>query len=110
MERLKGEVLAAIAAEYQRLAVDRARRQAIHRAAAAGGHGAPGQCQTHAEPSLGAPQTGGGGSSGNGPHFVPVPLTEAEVLQQLDQHQLWHSSQAFARQVLAEIRWVLMWR
>jgi hypothetical protein len=41
---------------------------------------------------------------------VLVPLTEAEVLQQLDQHQLWHSSQAFARQVLAEIRCVLIWR
>lgn len=33
-----------------------------------------------------------------------VPLSEAEVLQRLDQQKLWHASQALARHVFAELR------
>lgn len=46
----------------------------------------------------------GGGSGWGGPE-ARVPLTDAEALQQLDRHRLWHSSQAFARGVLSDLRW-----
>lgn len=148
VERMKGEVLASVAAEHQRLAVQRARRQAIAKAAAdsgvRGGRGA-GAASTAAALAAGASRVGGvggspsggirqprvrfdlpaeeeeeGGEGGRGglpPPLHPsvsarmarVPLTDVEALRQLDRHHLWHSSQAFARQVLAELRWAASW-
>lgn len=95
VERLKGQVQAGLAAEYQRYAVDRARRQAISRAAAA--------CAASATRVAGSPPAGP--TDKVAAVAAPrVPLSDAEVLGQLDRGRLWRSSQAFARDVLAEIR------
>ena len=186
LERMKGEVLSAVAAEHRRAAVERARRAAIRRAAAASSTAAAAAAQgsphsqvaaevaaaaagqpvpaaeeaeaaaraaptvvglggrrhsrvrfdlpepaleeagqaavgrvmlpptpagTAASP-LGTQLIRGGSLAGGGgqpstrlPGVQYVPLTEAEVLQQLDQQKLWHSSQALARHVLVELRW-----
>lgn len=61
-------------------------------------------------PRGGSPSHGGGGPAHSSPtaggrlEMQYVPLTEAEVLQRLDQQKLWHASQALARHVLAELR------
>lgn len=74
----------------------------------------PAPAGTAAGPS-GTPLNGGSSLAGGGgqpstrlPGVQYVPLTEAEVLQQLDQQKLWHSSQALARHVLAELRWAII--
>lgn len=118
VERLKGEVLAGVAAEHQRLMAAKARRRAIAKAAAAGGghpaaaapsggggssEGRPGRVRFDLPPEAAQPSSGGSGWSGAA---TRVPLTDAEALQQLDRHRLWHSSQAFARGVLSELRLV----
>ncbi|PSC69954.1 Sodium hydrogen exchanger 7 [Micractinium conductrix] len=92
LERIKGEVLAAVVAEYERLAGDRARRAAIHRAAAA----AAGRGAAAASHGGGAPQLP-----------AAVPLSNAEALRLLDAGRLRRSSHAFARHLLADMRQLL---
>ncbi|PRW44236.1 Sodium hydrogen exchanger 7 [Chlorella sorokiniana] len=183
LERMKGEVLSAVAGEHRRAAVERARRAAIRHAAAASAAAAAvtqggtrskppvvpateaaGQAaaldgeadaggraaaeglggglgirrhsrvrfdlpepqiveaeqaggalplpQTPFDAAAGAPSSGLGSggvgqesqTSGRLPGVQYVPLSEAEVLQRLDQQKLWHASQALARHVLAELR------
>ena len=52
----------------------------------------------------GSQAVGGGQAAGRLPGVQFVPLSEAEVLQRLDQQKLWHASQALARHVFAELR------
>ncbi|GAB4814387.1 hypothetical protein N2152v2_001433 [Parachlorella kessleri] len=131
LERLKGQVIAQVAAVHQQLAVARAKRQAIHRAAVR---------ESARQASIqSSPQEGGSTleeevghlrdriqrdleqaldqadddsvaklehaarvADGAVPEFVP--LTEEEVLRQLDPQRTWHKAQASARRVVSDMR------